>query len=380
MSEVLRVVAFLEAATVTGPAKNLLRFCQRVRAGQGRERVEITLATFVRDGGRNAFLEAAGAAGVPVDTVEEKGRFDVGVIEKMRAVLRKRGAHILQTHAVKSAFLARAGGLVRQARWLAFHHGYTAEDLKVNLYNQLNRWSLRGAGRVVTVCQPFADALVQTGLKRSSIDVLPNAIEGFEAPSLELVSEMRQRWGLKEEEQILLTVGRLSREKGQIHLIRSLEKLRQMDNTLAYRALLVGEGPERKRLEDAVRVAELGGRLVFTGQQKDLRPYFACADLFVLPSLTEGSPNVVLEAMAAGVPIVATAVGGVPETVGTEDGVALLSAATDAQGMAENLLQLMRDRQLRMAMGSRGRTRSLKFTPEEYEKRLRGIYARLMAS
>ena len=376
MSEVLRVVAFLEAGTVTGPAKNLMRFCQRVRGGASGERIEITLATFVRGGGRNQFLDAADQMGIPVDVVEEKGQFDFGAIEGMRRVLHKRQPHILQTHAVKSGFLARLGGLGKQVQWLAFHHGYTAEDLKVKIYNQLNRWTLPGAKRVVTVCQPFAEALVRTGVERSKIDVLPNAIEDFVEPSGTAVEQVRQAWGLKGGEKVLLTVGRLSREKGHIHLIEALEELGKLDGILPYRVLLVGDGPERKQLEAAVARAGLKERFIFAGHQKDVRAYFGCADVFVLPSLTEGSPNVVLEAMAAAVPVVATAVGGVAETVGSGE-VALLSEARDARGMAANLLRVLQDEGLGQAMRERGLARVREFSPEAYERRLRAIYAKL---
>lgn len=375
----LRVMAILEAETVSGPAKNLLRFCERVRATSfGLQRIEMTLATFVRGRETNAFVEEARGRNIPVDVMVERGRFDRGVLQEMRRVIDVRCPDILQTHAVKSNFLMRWGGIEKDVRWLAFHHGYTAEDLKVKLYNQLNRWSLRKARRVVTVCRPFAVQLEATGLDRDRIDILPNAIEEFQHPEQEVVEALRRECGWQSGERVLLTVGRLSREKGPVYLVQALERLNREAAGLRWRAVVVGDGPERNNLEAAIQAAGLREKVYLAGHRKDVRPFFKLADLFVLSSLSEGSPNVILEAMAAGLPIVSTAAGGVPETVIDEES-ALLSAPGDGAALGANLVKMMVDTELAGRLVQGARQRLSHFTPEAYEASLRDIYSRVMA-
>lgn len=380
-TEPLRVVAVLEALTVTGPAKNLLRFCRRVRAGGEGPRIEITIASFTRGSSLSSakdFLAAAALDGIPVDLIPEKGRFDCKAIEGLRAVLRQRKADILQTHAVKSAFLTRFGGLQRDYRWLAFHHGYTAEKWFVHLYNQLNRWSLLAADRVVTVCQPFARHLESTGIDPARLEVLPNAIEAFRPPPVEAVEQVRTQLGIKPGEKVILTIGRLSREKGQSDLLKAVYRIRQRQPGLPLRLVLVGDGVDRAMLEALAVRLDLKQVCCFAGQQRDVAPYWACADVFALPSHSEGSPNVVLEAMAAGCPIVATAVGGVPDMVIDEQS-ALLCPPAQAELLASKIERLLGDTSLADRLRQQASLRIALFTPEAYERSLRAIYGKLMA-
>ncbi len=175
----LRVLALVEAATVTGPAKNLIRFCEMVQADPAAG-LSISIAAFHRrsPGGpeSNAFLDAVRAAGIELDVIPERGRFDSSVQGMLDQIVARRRPDIIQTHAPKSHFLVRWMGLQRGRGWIAFHHGDTAEDLKMRLYTQLDRWSLRAAHRSVTVCEPFADLLVARGVRRERLQIVPNAM------------------------------------------------------------------------------------------------------------------------------------------------------------------------------------------------------------
>jgi len=138
--------------------------------------------------------------------------------------------------------------------------------------------------------------------------------------------------------------------------------------------VLVGDGPERERLGQAARAAWLEARVVFAGHQREVGPYYGLADVFVLPSHSEGSPNVLLEAMAAGVPVVATAVGGVPELVENEES-ALLVRPGDSATMAEAIGRLLADRELaeRLARNAAVAVKA-RFSPDAYARALVGLY------
>ena len=174
------------------------------------------------------------------------------------------------------------------------------------------------ADRVLTVCEPFAALLAKEGVSPRRIHVLPNTIAPRPAADPGRVAALRQSLQLPPDVPILLAVGRFSPEKGHSDLLRAFAQLPD-----ATRLVLVGDGILRSELE---RLA--GPRVIFAGHQSDISPYYALATYFVLPSLSEGSPNVLLEAMAAGLPIVSTRVGGFPETV-TDGESALLVPAGD---------------------------------------------------
>ena len=321
----LRLFAIIEAGSITGPAKNLLDFaCRATTYG-----VCTTIATFTRGGSDNQFtravIEAASqCSGVALETIPERGPFDPETLRSLRRLAERVHPDVIQTHAVKSHFLARAAGLPRIAPWVAFHHGYTWPSLKARAYNQLDRWSLRSARKVLTVSVPFRNQLVGQGVRPERIEIIHNAIAagwGAEACNAEQAARLRESMGIAGNRKVVLIVGRLSREKDHLTLLEAVSRLR---STVAPHLVIVGEGPERSRIEERVRRLKLDECVTFTGQQGSAEPWYGIADVAVLSSLSEGSPNALLEAMATNVPIVATSVGGVPEIVTHEESALLI--------------------------------------------------------
>ena len=368
----IRVLALMEARSVTGPAKNLLAIARGL--AQEQPAVSIRIVTFARHEASNAFIEACERAGVAVDVIRERYRFDLGVIPQLRQIVRRSAPDILQSHITKSHFLIRLSGLNRDRPWIAFNHGYTAEDLKVRLYNQVDRWSLRGADRVVTVCGAFADRLRRWGVSERRITVQHNAVPPFPPVSPECVARLREALGIPAEALVLLSVGRFSPEKAHAGLLRAVAALMRRAGAPAFRLLMVGDGPERERLHALCRELEVTDRVVFAGTTADVSVYYSLADVFVLPSRSEGSPNALLEAMASGTPVVATAVGGVPEVVRSGDN-GLLVPANDVHALAGGIAELLSSPELRQRLGRSGRDWvALHHSPPEYAKSVLALY------
>jgi len=373
----LRVLALVEAATVTGPAKNLIRFCEMVHADPAAG-LSISIAAFQRRSAAgpesNAFLNAVRAAGIDLDVIPERGRFDSSVISSLREIVARLRPDIIQTHAPKSHFLVRWMGLQRGRSWIAFHHGDTAEDLKMRLYTQLDRWSMRAANRAVTVCEPFADLLVDRGVRRDRLHIVPNAMAAAPFVPKEEVSALRDRLALPPATRVILSVGRLSSEKGHADLLAAMRLLLRDHPQLAIKLILVGDGIERPSLERTAAAPDLASSVIFAGQCSNVWPYYSLADVFVLPSHSEGSPNALLEAMSAGVPIVATKVGGVPETV--EDGrSALLLPPSEPAAMASALARVLNDPALATRLAANASERLEKrFSPQSRYQALLGFY------
>jgi glycosyltransferase involved in cell wall biosynthesis len=283
---------------------------------------------------------------------------------------------LIQTHAVKSHFLARLAGLPKRAPWIAFHHGYTWPALRVRAYNQLDRWSLTAAAKVLTVSAPFREELAARGVPRERIEIVHNAIRpDWGVASTAEDGTLRTSLGIAPDRSVILIVGRLSREKDHLTLLRAVDRLR---SNLNPHLLVVGEGPERPRIEQEIRQRGLAGHVTLTGHQPSVESFYRIANLAVLSSLTEGSPNALLEAMAAGVPVVATNVGGIPEIVTHEES-ALLVPPGDVDGMAAAVAKLLADASLASRLVARGRTLLLEHSPLARTKRLTEIYRSVVA-
>jgi glycosyltransferase involved in cell wall biosynthesis len=373
-----RLLAIIEAYSITGPAKNLLEFARRATA----QNVFTTIATFTRGGSDNQFTQAVREAasqheGIALETISERGAFDPEILRSLRAVAARVRPDVIQTHAVKSHFLARTAGLPKLAPWVAFHHGYTWPSLKARAYNQLDRWSLRSANKVLTVSAPFRDQLVAFGVGRGRIEIIHNAIAagwGAGARHAEEAAGLRASMGIADSRKVVLIVGRLSREKDHLTLVEAISRLR---STVAAQLVIVGDGPERGRIEERVRQLGLGEYVTFTGQQSSAEPWYGIADVAVLSSLSEGSPNALLEAMATDVPVVATAVGGVPEIVTHEES-ALLINPGDAESMSAALARLLTEPELAERLKKRGHELILeRHEPEARTRRLVSIYRSL---
>jgi glycosyltransferase involved in cell wall biosynthesis len=376
----MRLLSIVEATSVTGPVKPLLMFSRLARAGVGgRAPIEHSLVTTQRAGTDNELMRAAREQGLPVDVVPERFAFDPRVLAHMARSIRQRAPDIVETHDFESHFLflaLKGVGAVSGVRWVAFHHGYTRMSSRVRAYQQLDRVSLRHADRVVTLCRPFVEQLVSRGVRRDRIDVISNAVIPQARPASAALTALRASLGLTDSDKILVSVGRLSREKGHADLIDAFRILLERGKCADCRLLLVGDGGERAALQS--KAASLGNRVLFAGHQADPWAYFCIGDVFVLPSHTEGSPLVLFEAMAAGLPIVATSVGGVPEVV-EDQRTAILVPAMDATRLAESIALIVDNRAAASALGADAHRAINAFSPEAYTARLLGVYAKVAA-
>lgn len=375
----IRVVSIMESDFVTGPAKNLLEFAKRARhPPNGFPGVELSAATYLRgkdDVTRNGFVTAALQAGVEMDIIVEKGRFDRAVVPQIERILEMRKPDIVQTHNVKSHFLMRYSGLWRKYPWIAFHHGYVTTDAKMRLYNQLDRWSLRKAAHLVTVCGPFRQQLESRGISAERITVRHNAINPFEAPRPADIEAVRRSIPCPVSSPLLLMVSRLSHEKGHVDLLEALAILKR--NGRKFHTVIVGEGHERAAIKSARKRLGLQDDVTLTGHRDNVRPYFAIANLYLMPSHSEGSPNSLLEAMAAGVPCVASNVGGIPEIM-TDERTGLLTPERNPEVLAKAIERLLADPALGAALAANARAETARFTPDAYHAGMVQVYRHVL--
>jgi glycosyltransferase involved in cell wall biosynthesis len=370
----IRLLAIVEARTVTGPARNLIEFVLWSRA----DGVETTVATFLRKEDTNSFTEKLKNLSIPVLALPEEGPYDLSIIQKLIRLVREVKPDLIQTHAVKSHFLTRLSGLPRSIPWIAFHHGYTSTTWRTKLYNELDRWSLKAASQVVTVSRDSVEQLTLKGIKAEKIRTIHNAVSAtYNTGDATEVDALRESLGIPVGQKVILSVGRLSKEKDQVGLVEAMRELRGPSPPYL---LIVGGGPEHKTILRRARELGLTNRVILTGQQDQVGPFYALADMVVISSRSEGSPNVLLEALAAGVPLVATSVGGIPEMV--KDGEhALLVQHGNTRQMAEAIDKLLGTKGLAQRLVEHGKTLiRTTFSPAERARTLSEMYRNILKS
>jgi glycosyltransferase involved in cell wall biosynthesis len=176
---------------------------------------------------------------------------------------------------------------------------------------------------------------------------------------------------------VLLSVGRFSREKAQADLIAAMQCLTRQHPELPIQLIILGEGPEEQAIKRAIGAAGLGERVRMPGHVREVQRYYDVADAVVIPSWSEGSPNVLLEAMAAGVPVVATSVGGIPEIVSDGES-ALLVAPRAPEEMARAIHKLLTTPPLAAALVDNARELvRTRHSPDSRAEALVQIYARV---
>ena len=244
-------------------------------------------------------------------------------------------------------------------------HGFTRGGGKNRLFEALQRRAFRRFDAVVAVSRALAAELAASGVGAQRLHVVPNALSTPPEPIA--APEARARLGAAAGDFHLAWIGRLSEEKGPDVLLAALALLPDRSWT----ASVVGDGPLASSLR-ARWSAQGGNGVQWHGVIDRVARYLGGVDCLVLSSRTEGTPIVLLEAMACGVPVVATAVGGVPDVA---EGVALLVPAGDPRALADAITRVRADAELRRRMAEAGRQRiAERYAPDGWFRRYEGIY------
>src|SRR5207245_1999485 len=210
----------------------------------------------------------------------ERARFGRSIARSLREIINEQKPDIVVTHSVKSHFVMFRSKLWQNFPWVAYHLGYTSTDLKMRFYNLFDRRSLPKADRVVTVCQAFADELAtHKQVPREHISVLHNSIRPQPRANETSARALRERPGISVDEKVILSIGRLSKEKAQVDLIGAFAHLRRTNPELKARLVVVGDGPERAQLEAEAKSEGVADRINFTGHVMDVQPYYAIANV-----------------------------------------------------------------------------------------------------
>ena len=252
--------------------------------------------------------------------------------------------------------------------YVIWARGSDVNFLYMDKYDWILKKTLKNADAVISLTDDMKKKIREVCDRE--IFVIPNGIDLnlFEGLSKK---ELRKKFGFNESEKIILYVGTLRPVKGITHLIEAVNIVSEKNKRL----LLIGHGEERKHLENLVKKLKIENIVTFVGvvPNKKVIEYMVASDVFVLPSLSEGFPNVILEAMASGLPIVASNVGGLPEIIKNVENGFLVDPKNPEQ-IAEKILIILNDEKLRKTISRNNKEEAKKYSWEKVIDRLEKIY------
>lgn len=315
-------------------------------------------------------------AAIEHEVLEAPGKFRPAYLSWTLERLRAIGADLVHTHEYKSALIGLYAARRVGAAAVATAHGWTASSARARLYEAIERRLLKRYDGVIACSEFMRKNLLDLGIAPDKVPVIYSASE---LPPAGDGREFRRTAGLGEDIFLIGALGRLSREKGQAILLEALREVRPHVPEAA--AVLAGEGPDRPALEAAALRMGLSGAVTFLPSlaRQRLGSFFEAIDLFVLPSLRENLPLALIEAMLAGKPVVAAAVGGVPELIDDRT-TGLLVPPGDPGALARAIRELASDEVLRKRLASDARRRAdVRFTGKRFAEQTGAFYKEILA-
>lgn len=379
----VRVTKFLTNLALGGTEKQVVGLVSAL----DRERFDLDIACFGRWG---ELVDAVERLGVAVDEYPVRALARFGTVRqqfRFAATLAARRTQVMHSY----NFYANVFAL--PAAWLAGVPCVVASIRDTGVYldgakRRLQRLACRFAHRVVVNADAIRDWLIEDGYDAARIITIPNGLDvrSYHAPRGG--HAFRDELGIPRDARLVLLLARVNRQKGIDYFVEAAAKvLRRCPGT---HFVIVGgnfdrehghahpEGEYRREVEAAAGRLGLSGHLHFTGFRDDVPALLAEADLSVLPSLSEGLSNTLLESMAAGMPVVATRVGGTPEAI--DDGVhGLLVPPQDADALAAAMAAVLTDEVLARRLGARARERvANRYSFDQMARETGSLYERVL--
>ncbi|WP_447859191.1 glycosyltransferase [Nitrospira calida] len=361
-----------------GPDKTILLSASL----HNRDRV-VPVVAYIRDVRDRDFAitRKARELGLTYYEIPERGKFDPSVLLTLRKLIVKHDINLVHPHDYKSDLFCYLVSRLLRKRPLAListAHNWAMMGLRGELYRRLDLFVMRYFDHLIAVSDATKSAMVNAGLPSEKITVIHNAVDTTVwAPRV--ANTFRSEFGLEGVFPLIGYVGRITEEKNLKMWLRVAANIAQRYPEARF--VIVGDGAsprlhtELQKLATALNIAD---RVVFTGYRQDLQNVYAALDVFFMTSCREGLSNSILEAMAMGLPVVATDVGGTRELIENGNSGYLLPVG-DSTGMTEALINLLGDPCLRtqMAMAARKRTEE-RFSFQLRLRRIEALYEQLV--
>jgi glycosyltransferase involved in cell wall biosynthesis len=333
-----------------------------------RDRMDLTIAAIKDEVGTGTpICSAAAQLGLPSLLIESPGRINCAAIRRLRRIIKEREIAIVHSHGYKGDLMGRLATLGTRCRIVTTPHGWThGPDLKLRLYEILDRSIFPFMDAVVPLSEDMHRELSRRTFSRSRLQLILNAVDLEEIENHAGQTSELAAWksrGLF----IIGYIGRLIQDKGIATLLRAVAQMSSPEVGIA----LIGTGPDESAFRETARNLGIAERVRFLGYREDRLSFLNAFDLFVLPSLSEGIPRCIMEAMGLGIPVAASDIPGCRVLV--RDGeTGCLFPPGDEKALARTLEILRINPDLRKALAQSAKARvyeqfSAKRMAREYE-------------
>ena len=364
----LKVLQLIPTLDRSGAEKQMVLLAK----GLPRDRFTVEVAALTRLGPLKGELDEAG---VPVTLIGKRHKVDPMALARLIRFLKEKRFDVVQT------WIYAADTYGRVAAHRAKVPVVVTSEMAVDLWKSrselmIDRFLARWTDRVVGNSNAVVDFYRRAGIPPEKLAMIHSGIADEEPPDVD-PAEVRVSLGLAPDAPLILFAGRLAEQKGVDLLLSALDLLQHVRPDV--RTLIVGEGPLRSRLEETARAFRLLGdrRVSFLGHRDDVPRLLAASDVLVLPSLYEGLPNVVLEAMRFRKPVVATAAPGTTEVV-EDERTGLLVPLGNPPALTQAIRRVIEDADLAKRLGEAGRSRvEAEFGVDRMVARFAELYERL---
>jgi len=350
----------------------LLSFLENMKK-DGRHEVQLVYLRSRRKKEPDIYFEAQNR-GISTEVLYCRSKLDNAVIENLAQKIEADKISLVHTHGYKSNFYGLRAARTAGVLVVASLHGWTGENLKVKIYDVLDRRTIQKMDFAICVSPKIREEALNNKMPEEKVAFIPNGVDIEKFDEKHAKGSLRGELGLQGPV-VIGCVGRLSVEKGHKFLLEAFKDIHQAYHDT--KLLIVGEGDLKKELEEEAEKMGIKEAVIFTGEREDMPEVYNCMDIFVLPSLTEGIPVALLEAMSMKLPVVATSVGGVPFVL--EGDVGKMVGKENPRELAEAISYFIEKKELCQQYGERARKRvEERFSVGEMVQRYSEVYEKIL--
>jgi glycosyltransferase involved in cell wall biosynthesis len=368
-----RPLMLIDTGIIGGPGRGIIQLATYL-ANKGME-YRICTFSYSRPKSRE-FIQELERLNLRTGAISQSFTFDPTAIWQFRRMAMQGRYNILQSHGYKSHLVALVVSRMLGLPWIAFAHGWTQENWKMTLFHSLDSWTLRAADAVVAVSNSLRAHFSEVRGAERPTKLIFNAVDRDAMLGKDGGDVIRNRVFHQTSRTLVGCFGRLSFEKGQDVLLRAVARAVNDGHDLG--VLLLGDGPERLALQRLSDELGIKSRVSFHSHSSAIRDYYEAIDLLVLPSRSEGLPNVVLEALSLSLPVVATNVGAVSEVL-SDGETGWIVPPDDPEALAQAIVAVFADTDARKRVSAAGNHMVLeKFSPATRGDKILQVYEHVL--
>jgi len=357
-------------------------FSQIIR-GLDKERFGV----FVASNPGGIFEKKLTEVGIKINPVRMTNRYNLGIISRLKKIIKTKDVRIVHSQGGRADFFARIAARIANvpiiiSSMAMLVEGYDVSRSRKRLYVLIDRWTERWVNKFTVLSEAMRRSLIERHkIPPENIVKIYNGIEIEEYnPDLKELRnkklEVRRELGLKNDVPVIGAIGRLVWQKGFEYLIRAAPEV--LKKCPEARFLIVGEGPLKNKLILTSEKLNVADRIIFTGFRSDIKEILASIDVLAMPSLLEGLPMVLLEAMAMAKPIVATRIDGITEVLENSK-TRLLVPAKNSHALAEAIVGTLNDKAKANFFGQNAREAAKeKFSVKKMVEQIELAYEKLL--